>query len=315
MKSNVFFFPVLADIDASALNPVISYGFHVFSDQNVKVDIDYLIEENFIKLSIPEKLDNDVKELDLFIDVDVDLSNASILYGENGIAPMGSSLYLGIEFFSTVDKFRGIWNSANQSIQALNNPQHFHFSGHIKKNTYSSNICLNTLIYLGSKSNSVNSNESHLNNDEGVLLGNLSHKEICISLDKSLFPIYKKSLNTNELWLCEISYDDPEIDEFLTSFRIILNTKHKDFKYIDKDSIAYCERLLLEIVAAAICCLIEKIKEEDKWDDILNNENIVEGSILDALKCIRKRTPLDGDISNMIPKLSQYLSEDRVYGI
>ena len=120
-----------------------------------------------------------------------------------------------------------------------------------------------------------------MGNKEGLVLGVLNSNRIQLDDNTPVFPIFEEECGPDKpLWSIDIFWDDPASSPFEESFRIALNKKNKNYKYLDKTNRKYDDYLINEIVASALTTLVLKLKENtDDWNKMENNEDIEIGSV------------------------------------
>ena len=126
--------------------------------------------------------------------------------------------------------------------------------------------------------------ETHLANEEGYVLGEFDNFILRLDGTGSLFPVFEVYEKDQPLWYVRCDWTDPLSDSFAESVSINLNTAHKNFKYIDRTQKTFCAQLLVEVMSAALCCIIEKIRSEKYLEQILGNEELEQGSIGEVIR-------------------------------
>jgi hypothetical protein len=58
----------------------------------------------------------------------------------------------------------------------------------------------------------------------------------------------------------------------------------ENYKFIDRAQKTFCPQLLVEVMASALCCIIEKIRSEQYLDQILGDEEMESGSVGEAVR-------------------------------
>lgn len=312
MANKINFFPTIDGYHYNLLNPVIKYNFFYFpKNEDGSIEIENTITSNrYITLSTNNN-HWDPMNYDLNMIVTVEIENKSILYGINGVCPTNGELSIALEWYSQKSKKRDIIYPRNKKnrIDDNNEKSKYVFECTFNKNTFMNDIEINLIIYNSKKTRQIIENEKYLNNEEGVILGNIDQKTLFMTGTGSLFPIYLKSLDDNRLWNVQIEdCIEPEIDKFSDCVRIILNTNHKDYPLLDVTSKKYCERLILEIISNAVTLIICSLKESGVLDDI--NKPSSEGSVLNFIKYYVDKLELNIDnVVSISNSLRNYLDE------
>jgi len=146
----------------------------------------------------------------------------------------------------------------------------------------SGDIRLSTVLYIA-QSGIPDSDETHLANEEGFILGEFDSFTLRLDGTASLFPVFEIHDKDKPLWTVRCDWTDPVSDSFSESVSININTAHKSYKYIDRSRKTFCPQLLTEVMSAALCCIIEKIRSENYLDQILGNDETERGSIGEAI--------------------------------
>ena len=152
--------------------------------------------------------------------------------------------------------------------------------------TYRCSVELKTIIYL-KKSGS--SDIPFLCNKEGTVLGPLSITRLYMEEQSPEFPTRVIKLGHKEpLWKLEMNWDDPRVDSFDESVRVIINESYPGYNEIwgIKADEKKKNALKVEIYSSAMVAVIEKVRENKAiWEDTVkpNVENLKDGSISDYL--------------------------------
>ena len=240
----------------------------------------------------------------LMIAANVTYEHAFALFGQNGVAPTGSTLGIALEIFSNTGKYRKVYfDDLNRIVNSNEHVELEPLFATIGKNTVNRELSINILIYLKEKTEKMTDDEAFLNNDEGTILGTLASFTVFLSGFGSLFPIYTKGIDDKKLWVLEIDYDDPAEDRLSDSLKLILNTNSKDFPYIDQnDKEHFCPKIMYEIVASVMTILIIDLKEKGYLDNL--DGNYADGSVMQFIKYYKETLGLDirnaNDISSSL---------------
>ena len=234
------------------------------------------------------------------------LKNFNILFGENGIAPRDAKIGLCIEWYSAQAKIRKIIPS-EKLISYSDEEYLFIFEFSLPKQTFTGSVSLNALLYLAKASTNISTNEKILNNNPGVIIGEIIKKVIFMTGDGSQFPIKVIPLpNSNLLWKLELNLDEPSSRQFSDGVTLILNSAHKDYKLIDPNSKYFCEKLADEIVTNAIALFLVELSKSTEFD---LNGNYEEGTLLAYAQYCKNRLNINFDgtinIFNSIHEFSE----------
>lgn len=305
MAKSIHFFPTL-DIDQiSAMEYSVNYSFSYKSKEtNTIIPLSHTVNKNIINLATKDS-SWDPYNYDLFLNVIISANKLNELYGPSGIAPSNSQLSFCLEWLSQKSKKRDIIICSNK-IENILGTQTFSFDITFSKNTFVHDIDLNLLVFLSKKADILMENEEFLNNNEGVVLGNLDNKVIYMTGIGSLFPIYIKKMESDKLWDVEFDFNEPAIDKLSESIKLILNCGHKDYKYLDPSNKDYCGRMIYEIVGSTMTILICKLKEDNYLENL--EQNFTDGSILSFIKYYKDILGLEIEsVSSISSSIREYL--------
>lgn len=240
-----------------------------------KVDSDTIVLNNIE--GNPWTLKNSCLILDRELSFSCD--DLSFLFGDNGIAYKDAEIGVGIRWYSTESRQRGI-----EEITSITNDTRSPFSCKHKivfdKSSLIGSLFLETVMYI-KKEGKTQTEDAFVGNKEGLVLGVLNSNRIQLDDNTPVFPIFEEECGPDKpLWSIDIFWDDPASSPFEESFRIVLNKKNKNYKYLDKTNRKYDDYLINEIVASALTTLVLKLKENtDDWNKMENNEDIEIGSV------------------------------------
>lgn len=209
------------------------------------------------------------------------LSTVKCLFGPSGIACASACLGIAVIWTSADSKQRGSipvakFDSNSDSVELK-------FNKNFMKAQLRGEIKFTTVIYIESEGKP-ELTESHLANQAGTIVGELDNYTIKLDGNKSLFPVYEVSMKNQPLWFVKCDWSDPTIDSFEDYVSININTAHKNYKYLDITQKTYNPQLMTEVMAAALCTIIEKVRHQTvEWDQIMNNEELETGSVGHAI--------------------------------
>lgn len=216
------------------------------------------------------------------------------LFGENGIACDDATLGLGIQWTSPDSRQRGVIpvGTFRATDQILEVQAEKKFS----KAQLRGEVSFTTVLYVA-KAGIPKENELHLANTEGYILGELDSYTIKLDGSSSSFPIYEVSEPGQPLWYLKCDWYDPTTDLMEDCVSIIVNTAHKNYSYLDRESKNFDSQLLSEIMASAVTLLIEKVRlEPGNWEQVLRGESLETGSVGQAIYYFLKT--LEWDLSS-----------------
>ena len=203
------------------------------------------------------------------------------LFGEDGIACENATLGIAIVWTSSDSKQRGVIPvgtfKVNDKMMEAKVEQLF------GEAQLRGQVDLTTVIYIAS-AGIPDENEEHLANSNGYILGKLETFTVKLDGRGSSFPIFEVAEHGQPLWYVKCDWIDPTTDSLADSVSINLNTAHKSYKYIDRKQNTFNGQLLAEVMSSAISIIVEKIRLQSVyWDQIMNNDNLEEGSVGQAI--------------------------------
>ena len=202
------------------------------------------------------------------------------LFGPTGLACRNAVLGLAIVWTSSDSKQRGVIPvgtfTYDDQILDVSTEKLF------EKAQLRGLVTFTTVLYLAGAGVPGN-DEAHLANTNGYLLGELESFTIKLDGKGSTFPVFEVAEPGQPLWYVKCDWIDPTADAFSECVSINLNTAHKSYKYIDRTLTSFNGQLLAEIMASAICIIIEKLRPSAYWDQITGNDTLEEGSVGQAV--------------------------------
>lgn len=219
------------------------------------------------------------------------LNSSDSFFGENGYACKNAMVGIGIIWSSKTSNRRGAFKIGSFSYKESNIPFKYNTSDYFSKACLKGEIEFRTVLYIESPGNP-NSKELHLANKQGMIVGELGHSTFILDGDASLFPIYNVSLKGEPLWNVSINYEDPNVDLFSECISINLNTANPCYKYIDRSSDDFNCQMLIEVMGAAICVIIENLRKNDSLF-VSQNTAFQEGSISQAVNFFKNHMNFD----------------------
>ncbi len=269
--------------------------------KGISIDFSYqaggeLTEVNYTddndRISFDKKSNWNCDDYDLKVGICIELKNLSNLFGKDGIAPLNSEIGLCIEWYSAQGKIRQVIK-AKEKILSNDDEKSFFFDFTLPKQTFTGVVFVNSLLYLSKSAKNVEDNEKKLNNETGVLIGNIMKKTVFMTGDGSLFPIRIEPMPTYErLWKLVLQLDEPDIKQVSEGMVLVFNSAHKDYQFVDPNSKTYCDRLADEIVTNAIILFLYELKQSLEFD---LDGSYEEGTILAYAKYCKDRLNINFD--------------------
>lgn len=237
-----------------------------------------------------------------------DITNPLGLYGEMGIAPNNSIIGLAIRWCSSTSKKRGVVYIGD--LAKTTDIQEIPFDITFKKAELRGSITFYYEFFINLTSVATQA-ESYLANKKGTIVG---EQQICIleiDAKEQSFPIELFKDSQAPLWKLFISSDDLQDVAFgEEAVKILLNTAHQDFKYINQDSKNknFSPALLKEVLASAISLYIDALRnkvQEDHHESLasfLNSDDTSDwtpGCVAEVVKSFQQE-PMCFDYSSPI---------------
>lgn len=210
------------------------------------------------------------------------LNNPFFLFGENGLAPKDAKIGLAVMWTSKSSNQRGtllIDEFQLEPGKALDFTVDYSFASGLLKNS----IKLQTIIYL-KEPGTKQSNENHLANTSGIILGVLDETVVILDGNGSVFPIVEVKEPSKSLWWVECDWTDPLYDRFEEeNVKIYLNISHPHHSFLNLEEEEMKSPLLTEIIANALQIIIYRAKESNYWDEIIKGKDFEPGSVAEAV--------------------------------
>ena len=236
------------------------------------------LENNGIYLSLKDENGTWNKEKDnISIYNSIKISNKQSLFGENGLACSDAEIGIALQWYSHDSKQRSVVQIDSFTKDSETNT--FQLNHSFDKAQFRGDISFLLLLYIKSAGNP-KENEDILANTPGTILGFLTEK-ITISFDGSgsVFPIYEITEEDGPLWKVFCSWTDPTVERFSECVAININNAHENYEKLKTD-----KQLLVEVMSAALVCIIQKLKDQDAyWANIIKGEGLEDGSVGSAV--------------------------------
>lgn len=292
MAKSVYLYPRLTDdIIAEGIFQSKKYTFAYTDSDGFEKELEYEEAENTSSVNCI-KTDGvwSADKNNIIIRRSIALRKFKKLFGPAGVACKNAKLGLAAIWTSPDSRQRnaqkiitfGITESEFESLK-----DHTFVEGEIDiefpQAKFRGDIRLDIALYIA-EPGTPGEDEIHLANEEGFVLGELDTFVLRIDGTGSLFPVYEVNEKDKPLWYVRCDWTDPVADSFTDSVSININVAHKNYKYIDKKHNTFCAQLLVEVMSSALCCIIEKIRDEKYLEQILSGEELEAGSIGQVIK-------------------------------
>ena len=225
------------------------------------------------------------------------LQNTRAWFGPEGVVAGDAVLGLALHWSSTGSEQQGTVQTGEIKKVSVETQAEGCLS--FGKGFLKGSIIVELLVYL-KKAGVPRSDEKHLCNATGTVLGTLMHYELYIDGNGSTFPIVTESNPDKPLWTVDYNPDDMMTDPFdYEHVAIVLNSAHRDYHLISQDSSDYCLPFFSEVLSDALvvmtAILKDSAREQGVWDDILAGQNYDPGSVAAAMNYFVTKLEWDTD--------------------
>lgn len=224
------------------------------------------------------------EKYNLLLRRDFSLASSHSLFGSEGVVPESAVVGIAVRWVSTKSEHRGVMPFGEITVDTSNIT--FHYEQNFERNRIKGSLILETILYLKSVSH-INSDEQHLAQQTGMVLGSLDTCEVFVDGNGSVFPVATINDPSKPLWW--VYYDescDPLIDPFDEEYvEIRLNRAHPAYESLRIDGSLKESPLFLEVISSALLVIVDSVKEslDVNWDIVLNGQGYESGSIAEAI--------------------------------
>lgn len=291
MAIPIFLYPSLTDSIKDEIFQAKKYIFSYTNQDGVERDLDYEVSD---ASSVVNCLRTDgvwsADSYNLFVRRTIALKNFRRLFGPNGLACRNARLGLSLVWTSPDSRQRGAEHLVEFGVteeEFARTRDHTFTECEVDLEFHAAkirgDINFSIILYIA-KAGSPAKNETHLANEEGLVLGTFDSFTLRIDGSGSLFPVFEVYEKNQPLWYVRCDWTDPTSDQFSESVSININTAHKNYKFIDRSQKTFCAQLLTEVMSSALCCIIEKIRSEKYLDQILGDDEMESGSVGEVVR-------------------------------
>lgn len=217
-----------------------------------------------------------IEEDGLNIKKEVKIAYPHLLYGNQGIAPYNSQIGICIVWTNRSLTQTGYILPESDCLTPTGRKITFYHE--FKAGEIKGDLELTIAFYLKEQAKEIDDNETHLNNEAGVTLGEIESVSIDFNSIYMEFPIEECNSKEQPLWWVEFSqWEDPRVDLFnKENICVYLNT-HYDFCPMVGESIKNID-LLVQIIATVYFLIFTRMSDEElnatKYDIGLNPNSI-----------------------------------------
>ena len=298
------------------MNDLITFFPRLNDELEVKLNFEphdsFITEENGIKVSLYEGIAIDdpdkivlyddknnawsLSQGNLVIERKINLTNTNLLFGKNGIVCNDAIIGVGLRWFSKESHQRDILEIGEIKKETKTFSESKQLI--IQKSTLIGIVGLETILFI-KKSGVPDTDEMHLSNKQGIILGELDLKEIRLDGEGPEFPIFFDNTQSAKepLWNVYLDWSNPAEDAFIDSFKIFLNTNNTNFCFLNPASDRFDSHLIVEIVSSALTLLILKLKGSESssrdWEIMEKGKDLEEGSVSYLVHYYKETKKLD----------------------
>lgn len=319
MATPLFLYPSLTDEIKETIFQAKKYCFSYTDQDGLERELDYDASEvnssiNCLRTDGVWSSDKD----NLYVRRVVALKNFRHLFGAEGVACKNARLGLSLVWTSADSRQRGadaIVEFGVSDEQFAGDTDHTFVHGEIDLEFPAArirgDINLSVVLYIA-QAGTPTREEIHLANEEGLVLGSFDTFVLRIDGTGSLFPVFEINKMDEPLWSVRCDWTDPVTDSFADTVSINLNRAHKNFKYIDRTQKTFCAQLLVEVMSAALCCVVEKIRSEKFLDQILSEDEVESGSVGEAVRYFANTLGWDMSAPDRLSSSTRKFFDERV---
>lgn len=284
MANSLPLFPVLTDDRRNKIRYIITEDYHFSytgNEEEHALDTDETAEGSKTYKLIDQSGEWNPDIHNLCVRRKSQLSNVSVLFGPAGIVCNNAIIGIAVIWTSSDSKQRGAIEVGEIRREDITSKLSLDYEFGIAQ--LRGRVDFSTILYV-KKSGTPHMDERHLANVYGCILGEIDHISIILDGDGSVFPIYEVADLGKPLWYVRCTWEDPTVDQFSECVSVIINTAHRNYRFLDKKRKTFDEQLMFEIMASALTIIITELKEDNNyWEDTVNGVNLQRGSVSGAV--------------------------------
>lgn len=191
--------------------------------------------------------------------------NTSVLFGENGVAPIGSTLGILFRYKCSNTLFSS--TSKITSFDASNETLEIDYSYEFIPNTIKGKVIISFELFIVDYKDPFDNEKSIFSNVIGGSLGTIYSKILHINGESSIFPTNLVEDRNRPLW--ELQYSNDLYSSFEENVMLIINKSHRDYSLFDQDTKDYNEEFIKEVMINIVSQLL--IANIDSFDDLIED--------------------------------------------
>lgn len=207
------------------------------------------------------------------------INNPNFLFGENGVAVDEATIGIAVMWSSKTSSQRGIIKCSEFQRQV--GKVSIDIEGCFPPGQLKGTVIFDTVLYL---KQAPEISPSYYARKPGTILGVLDTITVIIDGNGSVFPIVEVQEPGYPLWYVVCKWSDPLSDPFdEENVELRINTANPAYNYLKVEEGLKESPFLKEILASAMQTIILNAMQGEYWNDIVNGENLDEGSIGQAI--------------------------------
>lgn len=240
------------------------------------------------------------------------ITHPDTLFGANGLVSHDSEIGIAAIWSSKKSDLHGTLQYG--SFLLTSKPYSFDRNYTFDRNTLRGSLKYQLVLYL-KKVGTFYSDEKHLANQTGTVLGVLEECEIYIDGSGSIFPITTVNAPDKPLWW--VNFDntaDPFEDLFEAEHvEICLNRAHPCFNDLNIEESLKKSPLFLEVISSALYIIVMSVKElaDTDWNEVVSGTDLTSGTIAEAINYFINKLGWDvSDPAALAKSIHNYFDEN-----
>jgi hypothetical protein len=210
------------------------------------------------------------------------VSQPGFLFGADGVASKEAVLGVGAVWTCKGSNHRGAVEicSFENTGSAVHPELELKFQeGYLRKE-----LSIQIVIYIKQSAQISSEEEESLADLPGTVLGTINRFNVVLEGSGSIFPLVEVSEKDKPLWWIICSWTDPQEDSFdEENVKLCINNAHKNYKYVYDGRNLRNSPVFIEIMGSALEIIINRTKQSEYWNEIIQGHNNSPGSIGEAV--------------------------------
>lgn len=310
MNKNARLYKTISSDELSKMNLSINRKYSYCTQEDVKELKEQAFEGDASSNSF-QLIDNDYewnpKINSLFLDLNVNITNPSIIFGLQGSCYDDAIIGVGITWKSEKSKIKNCYKLGE--ITNTSNPIEFAHNA-IEIDNLNSNTTFKLIFYIvkpGTKNGS-----KYFANEAGMVILEQIVWTIIVEGEGSVFPIFEIADEKGPLWSFNCDFYDITQDAFdKDHIQIFLNTKHPAYSMIHPKSPNYNLAFVREVLSNALASIVLEIRSAQSNNTVDLDLDCEKESILQVLKFYSEKLNFDinGSYSSLVSSIKKYFDK------